>query len=64
MDPDAPYDVAKVGSRWTPLHDGEKPAHGYAYDGTLPGYGVGGHRFIADLPPDDRRAVLEYLKTL
>jgi mono/diheme cytochrome c family protein len=64
VDVDAPYDLAKLGSRWTPLREGEKPARGYAYDGALPGYGVEGHRFLSDLPPEDRRAVLEYLKTL
>jgi hypothetical protein len=62
--PDAPYDLAKLGSRWTPLREGEKPGKGYAYDGTLPGYGVEGHPFLSDLPPDERRAVMEYLKTL
>ena len=64
VDPDAPYDVAKLGSAWTPLREGEKPARGYAYDGTKAGYGVEGHRFLADLPADERRAVMEYLKTL
>ena len=64
VDPDAPYDVAKLGQKWTPLRDGEKPAKGYAYDGTHVGYGVEGHRFLSDLPADERRAVMEYLKTL
>jgi len=64
VDPDAPYDLVKLGSKWTPLREGEKAAKGYAYDGTLPGYGVEGHRFLGDLPPDERRAVMEYLKTL
>jgi hypothetical protein len=26
--------------------------------------GVAGHPFLANLPPDERRAVIEYLKTL
>jgi hypothetical protein len=64
VDPDAPYDIANVGLRWTPLRDGAKPASGYVYDAAQPGYGVGGHRFLSDLPPDERRAVIEYLKTL
>jgi mono/diheme cytochrome c family protein len=64
VDPDAPYDLGKLGSKWTPLREGEKPGNGYAYDGTLPGYGVEGHRFLSDLPADERRAVMEYLKTL
>jgi hypothetical protein len=64
VDPDAPYDLDRVGLRWTRLREGEKPAQGYEYDGTQPGYGVEGHRFLSDLPADDRRAVLEYLKLL
>ncbi len=34
------------------------------YDTSKPGYGNGGHRFGEDLSADDRRALLEYLKTL
>ena len=37
---------------------------GYVYDGEARGYGVQGHPFLSDLAADDRRAVLEYLKTL
>ncbi len=64
VDPDAPYDLAHVGLAWTPAHEGDRPARGYVYDASVPGMGVEGHRFLADLPADDRRAVLEYLKTL
>lgn len=64
VDLDAPYDLANVGLRWTPLREGEKAARGYAYDGTQPGYGVEGHRFLSDLGAEERRAVVEYLKTL
>jgi mono/diheme cytochrome c family protein len=34
------------------------------YDTARPGYGNGGHPFGAPLAPDERAAVLEYLKTL
>ena len=34
------------------------------YDTTLPGYGNQGHTFGDHLSDQDRRAVLEYLKTL
>lgn len=34
------------------------------YDTTLPGYGNGGHTFGDKLSPEERKAVLEYLKTL
>lgn len=62
--PNAAYDLRAVGTRWRapdhrPLKSGE-----YLYDGTRPGYGVDGHEFLSDLPAADRRAVLEYLKTL
>jgi len=36
----------------------------YIYDTTLLGYGKGGHDFGDHLSPDERRALLEYLKTL
>jgi len=29
-----------------------------------PGYSVGGHEFLSDLPTAERTAVIEYLKTL
>jgi mono/diheme cytochrome c family protein len=65
IDPDAPYDLEQLGLHWKRLGNGEPPpATGYVYDGGAPGYGVLGHRFLCDLPQDDRRAVLEYLKTL
>jgi hypothetical protein len=66
VEPDAPYDLARVGRRWSALREGEAPpaAGAYAYEGNAPGYGVDGHPFLAELPADDRRAVVEYLKTL
>ena len=37
---------------------------GTLYDTTLPGNGNGGHRYGTALPPETKRALLEYLKTL
>ena len=64
VDLDAPYDVAHAGLGWRAASGSEKPAHGYVYDGEQPGYRVDGHKFLSELAPDDRRAVVEYLKTL
>jgi mono/diheme cytochrome c family protein len=64
VDVDGAYDLVHVGLSWHDAAPGEKPASGYLYDASQPGLGVGGHPFLADLPDDDRRAVLEYLKTL
>jgi hypothetical protein len=36
----------------------------HLYDTTLPGYGNGGHTFGDALSDADRKAVIEYLKTL
>lgn len=62
------YDLARVGVRYEALADGApaRPlAKGeYLYDGTKLGFGVQGHPYLADLAPDDRRDVIEYLKTL
>ncbi len=38
--------------------------HRYIYNTTLPGYGNYGHYFGDKLSPEDRKAVIEYLKTL
>lgn len=65
VDTEGLYDLDRVGVRYEvpqsprALRPGE-----YVYDGTAPGLGVGGHPFLAELTPDDRRAVIEYLKTL
>ncbi|HEY8039986.1 MAG TPA: hypothetical protein VIF15_09345 [Polyangiaceae bacterium] len=64
VDLDAPYDVGRMGLRWSPPQAATPAAHAYVYDGSKAGYGVEGHRFLCDLPESDRRAVLEYLKTL
>jgi mono/diheme cytochrome c family protein len=64
VDLDGAYDLTHVGLPWHDAQPGEQPARGYVYDGTPLGYHVDGHRFLAELPDGDRRAVLEYLKTL
>jgi len=63
------YNEAAMGWKFTELDHGhaeEQSANGKAkiYDTTLLGYGNGGHRFTDDMGDDDRRAVIEYLKTL
>lgn len=40
------------------------PADASTYNTTLPGYSNTGHEYGDDLTPEERRAVLEYLKTL
>ena len=58
----APLDLQRVGVSWS--SDGEPGPDRYVYDGTKPGYDVGGHTFLSDLAPPERTAILEYLKTL
>jgi hypothetical protein len=63
------YDQATVGWKYTKLDHGQASeptlnARVKIYDTTLLGYGNGGHTFAVDLPDDDKRALLEYLKTL
>ncbi len=63
------YDAAAMGWRHEVLEEGkaqvEDPAErARVYDTTLPGYDNGGHLFGAGLDAADRRALLEYLKTL
>ncbi len=55
------YDPAKIGWHYT-VETLQKQKD--TYDTTLPGYGNGGHTFGDKLNPDERRAVVEYLKTL
>jgi mono/diheme cytochrome c family protein len=53
---DDDYDLDAVG--WTPSATGDP------YDTTLPGFANGGHTFGDALTETERRALLEYLKTL
>ncbi len=60
---DAPLDLEKIGVQVAdasaPLGPGD-----YLQDGTVPGFRVSGHPFLADLGDDASAAVIEYLKTL
>jgi mono/diheme cytochrome c family protein len=63
------YDPMAMGWRYEALEAGKSDADDQSerariYDTTLPGYGNGGHLFGDELADEDRRAVLEYLKTL
>jgi hypothetical protein len=65
--PDAPYDLDAVGvgvgvAAAQSLAAGHAAGE-YLYDGKVPGLGVEGHPFLADLGPD-AAAVIEYLKGL
>jgi hypothetical protein len=59
---DDDYDLARLGWRFTPLEapDGDPRT----YDTSLRGYGNGGHTYGDELTEDQRRALLEYLKSL
>lgn len=67
---DAPiYDPGRVGWRVETLAEGKSGAMSWdernrIYDTAQPGYGNGGHDFGDDLDGDERRALIEYLKTL
>ncbi|MFO0744173.1 MAG: c-type cytochrome [Myxococcota bacterium] len=65
---EAGFDADGVGNAWkaSPVgHDQlSGPGKRVVYDTTLLGLGNGGHDYGAALTPDERRAVLEYLKTL
>jgi len=56
------YDYEKVGWKYSTDTAGRKPTE--VYNTTLPGYGNYGHRFGDVLSPAERKAVIEYLKTL
>ena len=76
VDPDAPYDLAHVGRAWRAVTDGTSAGQprvvntrsprprGACTSTTRRGTACRGTRSSRTLPPDDRRAVLEYLKTL
>lgn len=56
------YDWANVGFEWDSSRD---DCHGFfKYDTTLPGNGNGGHLYGTTLSEQDKRALIEYLKTL
>jgi hypothetical protein len=55
------YDPEQMGFRSGEPTAGER---GFRYDTALPGNGNQGHTYGTDLPADEKRALLEYLKTL
>jgi mono/diheme cytochrome c family protein len=65
---EADYDQEKVGWKVTPADRPGPGASGFdrrkVYDTSQPGRGNGGHTYGDDLTPAERRAVIEYLKTL
>jgi mono/diheme cytochrome c family protein len=65
----ADFDEVALGWKYTELEGGHDSEPNEAqrkkiYDTTQLGYGNGGHSYGDALSPDDRRAVIEYLKTL
>jgi hypothetical protein len=64
VDTEGPYDLERVGVRYDATTERAPRAGEYVYDGSAPGLGIAGHSFLANLPPRERRAVIEYLKTL
>lgn len=63
------YDRRRVGWQYEALAEGKSGAMSWdernrIYDTGLPGYGNGGHGFGDDLDQAERRALIEYLKTL
>jgi mono/diheme cytochrome c family protein len=63
------YDQEGVGWRYLRLSEGKSGARSWearhrVYDTTQKGYGNGGHAFGDALDPQERRALIEYLKTL
>lgn len=61
LDDSTKYDYTKLGWQYQVLSG---PGNKYVYNTTLPGYGNYGHTFGDRLTDDERKAVLEYLKTL
>ncbi|MCF6314250.1 MAG: hypothetical protein L3J39_17510 [Verrucomicrobiales bacterium] len=57
------YDFDKVGWKYQ-SHQANPNKNPNIYDTTLPGYGNQGHTFADDLSVTQRKALLEYLKTL
>lgn len=63
------YDSATLGWRYRSLPHGktavrDRKERARIYDTTLPGYSKGGHTFGDSLSAEERRALLEYIKTL
>jgi mono/diheme cytochrome c family protein len=58
---EANYDQSKVGWKYS-VETSKRDVD--TYDTTLPGYGNGGHKFGDKLTAEERKAVVEYLKTL
>jgi hypothetical protein len=55
------YDPAQVGF----VSDGAEAARvGYEYDTSLPGNGNQGHTYGTHLTPEEKKELVEYLKTL
>jgi hypothetical protein len=60
------YDLDRVGVRYEIVNGvprALKPGE-YLYRSDTPGFGVQGHPFLSGLESADRRAVIEYLKTI
>jgi hypothetical protein len=66
VDTNGRYDLDRVGVRYEIVKGAPRALKRgeYLYDGNKAGYHVDGHTFLSDLPERDRRAVIEYLKTL
>ncbi|MFO1024716.1 MAG: c-type cytochrome [Acetobacteraceae bacterium] len=58
------YDILDLNSVGFVSTGTDAEAYGYRYDTTQTGNGNGGHSYGTALSPDDRRDLLEYLKTL
>jgi mono/diheme cytochrome c family protein len=58
------YDVVDLNNVGFVATGPQAEASGYRFDTTLRGNGNGGHSYGVDLPEPDKRALIEYLKTL
>jgi hypothetical protein len=58
------YDVLDANGVGFIASGAEAERVGTRFDTSLPGNGNGGHLYGTDLPADDKRALLEFLKTL
>jgi hypothetical protein len=59
-----PISFRRGGTRYDPVAVGFADEGPFVFDTRLPGNSAGGHRWGTDLPPDQRLALIEYLKTL